>query len=127
MGKERRKERKEKKERKERKKGRKCTCMHCTRCGAVLCTAAVSCHVLFVFGALWSVTVAEDTHLPALRARLPQPHAPYCSSLPVGSCRGSEGFRSILLGFFGFASSGRVTPFSRVSQDPEPGTNIRAA
>ena len=40
-------------------------------------------------------------------------------TLPVRSCReGPERFGSILLGFFGFASFGRVTPFSRVTREP---------
>ena len=38
--------------------------------------------VLFVYGAPRGVTLAEDTCLPALRARPPQPHAPYCSRPP---------------------------------------------
>ena len=52
---------------------RECACVHCTGYGAVLCTAAVSCHVLSVYGALRSVTVAEDT-------RPLQPHPPHWSA-----------------------------------------------
>ena len=42
---------------------RECTCVHCSRYGAMRCTSAVSSHVLFVYGALRGVTVAEETHL----------------------------------------------------------------
>ena len=84
----------------------------------VRCTAAVSCHVLFVYGALRSVTLAEDTRLPALRAWTPQPHAPYCFS--SSRCSHAEKIPSTsVLPFshsLGLASSGRVTP-SRASPD----------
>ena len=58
----------------------------------VRCTATVSCHVLFVYGALRSVTEAESSRLPTLRGG---PHAAARTilflDLPVRSCRESPG------------------------------------
>ena len=82
------------------------------------CIAAVSCHVLFVNGALRDVTFGGSQLPPSPKGVTPAvAHTTLLLVLPVRSCReGPEHFGPTPLAFFWFASSGRVTPFSRVTR-----------
>ena len=100
---------------------RDCTCVHCSGYGAVRCTSAVSCRVLFcVRGAAGRhggrrnfTSIPKGVTPAAARTAL-------FLLLPVRSCReGRERFVSTLLAFRGLASSGRVTPAPSAS---DPGT-----
>ena len=71
----------------------------------VRCTTAVSCHVLFVHGALQGFTLAEDTC-----------HISLYFTLPMRSCRkGPEHFGPTLLAFGGSRRLWCVKPCTRVS------------
>ena len=82
------------------------------------CTAAVSCRVLFVCGALRDVTIGGSQLPPSPKGVTPAvAHTTLYFTLPMRSCReGPEHFGPTPLAFFGLASSGRVTPFSRVTR-----------
>ena len=96
---------------------RGCTCVHCTAygAGAVYSSCLVSCPC--VWGA--ARRYVGGRHLPPS----PKGVTPAAARtilfliLPMRSCReGPEHFGPTPLPFFGLASSGRVTPFSRVTR-----------
>ena len=82
----------------------------------VRCIAAVSCHVLFVNGALRDVTIGRSQLTPSPKDVTPAVAHTTLFVLPARSCReGAEHFDPTPLAFFGLASSGRVTPVSPVT------------
>ena len=82
------------------------------------CTAAASCRVFFVCGALRDVTIGGSQLPPSPEGVTPAAaHTTLYFTLPMRSCReGPEHFGPTPLAFFGLASSGRVTPISRVTR-----------
>ena len=92
----------------------------------VRCTAAVSCRVLFVYGALRRVTEAESSRLPAPKGVTPAAARTILFLvLPVRSCReGPEHFGPTLLASQGSRRQWVVRPRSCVSRqrihNPKP-------
>ena len=82
------------------------------------CTAAVSCHVLFVCGALRDVTIGGSQLPPSPKGVTPAvAHTTLFLVLPARSCGECPAhFGPTPLSLFGLASSGRVTPFLCVTR-----------
>ena len=101
---------------------RRCTCVHCTGYGAnaVYSSSLMSCPFC-----VWGAAECHGSRKQSPPS--PKGVTPAAARtilflvLPMRSCReGPEHFDPTLLAFFGFPSSRRVTPFSRVTEGINP-------
>ena len=106
---------------------RRCTCVHCTGHGAsaVYSNSLMSCPFC-VWGAAECHGSGKQSP-PSPKGVTPAAaHTILFLVLPVRSCReGPEHFGPTPLALFGLASSGRVTPFSRVTRGHLPSRPLR--